>query len=66
LEVDWFMMKVVLVKILIILVHVVVLVLHFNVAHFFSCFVNIFSEAQKDEAPFPCASPIVGGLLRDC
>jgi hypothetical protein len=25
-----------------------------------------FSDVQKDEAPSPCASPIVGGLLRGC
>jgi hypothetical protein len=42
LEVDWFMTKIVMVEALIILVHVVVLVLCFNVAHFFRCFVNLF------------------------
>jgi hypothetical protein len=42
LDVDWFMTKILMVEALIIPVHVVVMVLRFNVAHFFSCFVNIF------------------------
>jgi hypothetical protein len=46
-EVDWFMTKIVLVKTLIILVHVVVLVQRFKVAHFFSCFVNLFLKLRK-------------------
>jgi hypothetical protein len=47
LEVYWFMTKVVLVKTLVILVSVVVLVLHFNVGHSFSCFVNLFLKLRK-------------------
>jgi hypothetical protein len=41
------MTKIVLVEALVILVHVVVLVLRFNVVHFFICFVNLFLKLRK-------------------
>jgi hypothetical protein len=62
LEVDWFMMKIVLVEALVILVLVVVLVLRFNVAHFFSCFVNLFFKLIKTKHLLPALLQ----LLVDC
>ena len=52
-EVDWFMTKIVLVEALVILVPIVVLVLRFNVAHFFSCFVNLFLKFRKTKNLIP-------------
>jgi hypothetical protein len=62
LEVDWFMTKILMVEALIILVPVVVMVLRFNVAHFFSCFVNIVISSESRSTSL-CAPPIVGGSL---
>jgi hypothetical protein len=58
------MTNIVMIMTLIVLILVIVLILRFNIAHLFSCFVNLFSEAQKDEASSPCASPFASGLLR--
>jgi hypothetical protein len=56
------MTKILMVEALIILVHVVVMVLRFNVAHFFSCFVNIVRSSESRSTSL-YAPPIVGGSL---
>jgi hypothetical protein len=62
LEVDWFMTKIVLVEALAVLVPVVVLVLRFNVVHFFNCFVNLFLKLRKTKHLLPALLQ----LLVDC
>jgi hypothetical protein len=56
------MMKIVLVEALVILVSIVVLVLRFNIAHFFSCFVNLFLKFIKMTHLLPALLK----LLVDC
>jgi hypothetical protein len=53
LEVDWTMMKIVMVMPLIVLIPVVLLILRFNVAHFFGCFVNLFLKLRKTKHLLP-------------
>jgi hypothetical protein len=62
LEVNWFMTKIVMVEALVILVLVVVLVLHFNVAHIFGCFINLFLKFRRMKHLLPALLQ----LLVDC